>query len=271
MADETWTWKSKNGATGGLLYEPGNWGDLLKGAWVVAVARRMAQAYGERFVYVDPFAGAPDYPLGSRAATRFARLAPSPFVGRAGGFVKRGVWPNAATLVRTACGLPPDRTRVFDADPERRARLTADAGVSLLDAADGWDAAARFAPDPRGLLLIDPYDLVGDGRAKWEIALAAAKKTNVLLYVYNRAAKGPECLKEYRAFRNVVEDARTGAPVVAGRIPADGFLPSAHHEMIFLPHGETAALAGYAALRDELASAALILADAVRASGIVEG
>lgn len=72
MADKqpSWHWKVpglEDERQPGLLYEPGNWGDVLKGTWAAVTAGVLAAAIEDHrpLRYLDPFAGMPTYSSGS--------------------------------------------------------------------------------------------------------------------------------------------------------------------------------------------------------------
>ena len=264
-----WTWKEKNNAGGRLLYEPGNWGDILKAAWVTRAIQWLAETNGAaRIRYVDTFAGAADYPASPRVKQRLA-LASLPDVRMfASDFLERGRWPSAARLA--ALALPNGAVAVFDADAERRETFR-DAGIfRMLDAECGWDAARDAAPDGTGLILLDPYDFLAEWRERLPFVLRLAERTNVLVYVYNRAARSREAFRDYRDFRNALDDARGGLRKVLGRAAADGFLPTAHHEMLFLPCPRVAESSAFEALREALADGAFRTAEGVTRAGAVD-
>jgi hypothetical protein len=267
-----WQWKPKDAPSAGLLYEPGNWGDLIKLAWLLEVVNALGAPHAdiETVSCVDPFAGAPDYPLTGGARQRLASLRSSPLAARLGPSVARGRWPSAATLLADM-GVPASNLRVFDADPARRAAL-ADAGrFTVMDLADGWDAlAAQMPAGPGGLLVLDPYDFMSDWRQHLARLAAAARRAAVLAYVYNRAARGEAHAQEYRAFRNALEEHLAGAPRLLGRVAADAFLPRAHHEMLLLPGPALSAPAVLDALAERLTAVTCRLAAVIEQSGLVE-
>ncbi|MFW5857364.1 MAG: hypothetical protein ACOCX4_05750 [Planctomycetota bacterium] len=237
---EHWSWKPADASAPGLLYEPGNWGDLLKGLWVVAIVRQLLavpNAADAAFVLVDPFAGAHDYPLTPGARRRLGELGNAPGADRLRTATADGRWPSAALLAADAAeaGGRAVRGRVFDAHAERAASFDGDPRFERIAARDGYAAAVAHAPPPNGLLLIDPYDFLGEWAEQIDTILRAARTTSVLLYLYNRSARGAKYLRAYRDFRNALERGRGEAPYCIGRTPADGFLPSAHHEIVFLP------------------------------------
>ena len=246
-----WSWKAKDGAAGRLLYEPGNWGDLLKASWIAAVLGGLLDAFGPgQARALDVFAGAPDYPLSAASAARARRVGAGDFVAALAPHLERGRWPGSAALMaeiiasaRARKGSPPDpepAVAVFDADVERRLALAADGRFGMLEHHDGYDAlAGAFDLGPAGLALVDPYDLLADWRRALPALAARGRTATALVYVHNRSGRGREALREYRAFRAALAEARAGAPLLVGRIPADPFLPTAWHEMIWLP-GERA-------------------------------
>jgi len=218
--------------------------------------------------YVDPFAGAADYPAGPRVKQRLA-LTDLPDVRMStSNFLERGGWPSAARLA--ALVLPDGGATLFDADAERRETFR-DAGMfRVLSAGDGWDAARAAAPDGTGLLLLDPYDFLAEWRERLPLVVELAERTNVLVYVYNRAARGREAFRDYRDFRNALDDARGGRPKLFGRAAADGFLPTAHHEMLFLPCPRVAESPAFGALREALVDGAFRAAEGVMRAGAVD-
>ncbi len=266
----SWSWKPKDADSANLLYEPGNWGDLLKGAWVVEAAGwLLAQFTRLACQYVDPFAGAPAYPLTAGTRARLAAVGPGRLAEVAEDFIEKGIWPSAAALV-AAVSAEKAEIRVFDNDPERRQSLAECPNFTVLDGEDGWEIATRRAPGERGLVLIDPYDFLKEWQTRLEGVLALAEKTSVLVYIYNRSARGREEFRQYRDFRNALDSQRGEKPKLLGRVAADSFLPAAHHEMLFLPgpacyeHDESDSLI------EALAAVTVKLDRVIRAGGVVE-
>ncbi len=267
-----WKWREKNGAEAGLLYEPGNWGDLLKDAWVLAAARWLLAAR-DGVQYFDPFAGAPTYPLGKHAAARTAS-AGGDLAATVAPYLQRLEWPSAAMLVATVLdGHAHDRLTVFDADAKRYGQWLERGRFQVCKGSDGYQALRDLAAgdEPQGrLILVDPYDFLADWRAEFDAVLEASERNTVLLYLYNRSARGPEQLREYRDFRNALEDARAHLSGLLGRVPADAFLPRAHHEMLFLPGPHVREHADFERLMRTLAEEARRVAAAVRRGETVE-
>ena len=259
MATTPWNWKGKDGSRGGLLYESGNWGDLLKMLWLVALLRWKNRS-GKAVNYFDPFAGDANYPLGRKTLFRFAQAGLSELAFIRGPFVERGVWPSSAAAAGLLVG---GRVEVFDADPGRRSRWRDVAGVECLESDSGWTLLEGRSPDPDGVWLIDPYDFLAEWRARLPLILKQAEETSILLYMYNRSARSPEAFADYRAFRNALEDGRGDFPKRLGRIAADVFLPRSHHEMVFLPGRADRGAEGFDGVLEELGRRSAELAAAL--------
>lgn len=264
MAANSWNWKGKDGSRGGLLYEPGNWGDLLKMLWLAALLRWKG-AGGAAVNYFDPFAGEAKYPFSAKSRLRFeaAGLAGLDFIRPA--FVDAGFWPSSAS----AAGLLAEGVReVFDADPGRRAGWAAVPGYRRLEGEGGWALLEGRSPDPDGVWLLDPYDFLADWRKCLPIAARQAESTTILLYIYNRSARSAEAFGDYRAFRAALEDARGSLPKRLGRVAADVFLPRAHHEMLLLPGRADAGRGDFGRLAEELEAGTAAVNAAVLRAGM---
>ena len=232
MSDE-WTWKVADpSASAGLRlrYEPGGWGDILKGVWAAELVEWLGKD-GTRLVIADPFAGAPEYPLveGVRArveaasGTAFHRLQ-APLLAR-----------DALASTSGALLELGHTHRVYELDEGRRAGW--DGRAELLDVSDGWQAVSERIVGTPDLLIVDPYDLAEPER--WQPALPRLKRlaaqTWVLLYLFNKAPRSANALKDYRAMRAALHQS---APVrLLGRVPSDAVLPRAWHESILLGPG----------------------------------
>jgi hypothetical protein len=263
-----WTWKPRDARGEGLLYEPGNWGDILKALWVRAVMRYLVRVWGRDVEAVDPFAGAPDYDLPAASRRRLDRVEVDGALFAP--FLDAGRWPSAAALL--SASLPEGASPVicFDLDSGKRSRFCGDARFATARGPDGWAVAAERRPGSRGLLLLDPYDFLHEWKGRLDDVLAASAETNVLLYVYNRSARDPERLRDYRTFRHALADAWGEAPMRVGRVPADGFLAAAHHEVVWLPGPELCTRHDHDELLRELEQRAIAVDGAVRHSGVIE-
>lgn len=262
MPRNSWTWKAKDGALGGLLYEPGNWGDLLKALWLTIFVDWSREGIdGGIRRYVDPFAGAPAYPLGAQTKSRFLAAGLAELSPIEAEFLEKGLWPSSASLFRLHSPAP---MLVFDADAERLARWRDFPGAVVADAVDGW-AALRAEDSLAGsdLVLADPYDFMGEWRENADALLSRAASCTLLLYVYNRSARKAEHFREYRAFRGYVDE-KTGGGYLFGRAASDPFLPSCHHEMFLFPSPEVAAGPAFSRLAGALENGTLRLDEAMR-------
>jgi hypothetical protein len=234
MASDEWQWKNKDGGKPGLLYESGNWGDILKLLWVIECIKWKRERVGH-VTYCDPFAGDVHYPLGRRTRYRLECTFPEgldPLIRR---FVDAGRWPSAASV---ALALVGDAAEVWDADPARRGNWREAPGVTVLDGQDGRELLPAGPSGPGTIWLLDPYDFMAEWRKWLPTVMEKARSTTVLLYLYNRSGGSEARFSQYRAFRGALEDARGVLPKRVGRVAADAFLPRSHHEMIFLPGGD---------------------------------
>ncbi len=294
MGGRGWSWRVEERGLNpglGLRYEPGGWGDVLKGAWAVGAALGLTATRAEAgsgFLVLDVYAGAPEYPLVPASAARLERArrvaadggALAAWIGAAwrpgpgeAGASRPGPEAEGGRLASTGAavvrslarvgagpGGPGARLRVAEADPGRRAAWTSQPGVEVV-AASGPEALARAASDSGegadavDLAIVDPYDLLADWSALREATGALARRAPTLLYVYNRAPRGARAFDDYRAWRRDLT-ALTGADarVLVGRVPTDAVLPRASHEVV---------LVGPAAVVDPLAPALALAARAL--------
>lgn len=272
-----WNWKDKAGQTAGLLYEPGNWGDMLKGIWVTRIVRSMAAMPGMAWEYRDVFAGAMDYPLTRKTLIRLALLSDTLLPACAESMVASGRWPSAASLAHAAAqeasGMEKGtsfRWVVMDGDDERAASYEACSWCEKILIGNGWESALNDAASASTLLVLDPYDCLAGAEQALGTIRARLPECSLLLYVYNRSGRGGEYLRAYRAFRNALDDIREDARMLVGRVAADGFLPTAHHEMIFLPHATTWSGAAVDALTKRLAAETAQLSQVISQNGVFE-
>src|SRR5688572_13197482 len=167
-----WSWKVEDRGQNpdlNLLYEPGNWGDMVKGTWAVIVVRAVLGLHGKdvnavskggkaleidpangdaparspaTFRYFDPFAGAPTYPLVEASRRRIEGMPGGPFVEAQERFTRGGELASTAMLVLESIKLAGADARldVFDADPLRRAKWASVPEAVLLDAVSGEEA-----------------------------------------------------------------------------------------------------------------------------------
>ncbi len=252
MADshraQSWQWKVGQPAENErlrMLYEPGNWGDIVKGVWTVAATRAVAHAANDRPVrYLDPFVGAPTYPLTEGAAQRIAGMAKSDLACAAAPFTARKEWPSSAMLFRASCAAAgcPAQMHVFDLDETRRARWSSIREAVVCSQRSGEEILAA-APDsgPFDFVLVDPYDFLADWNRLLPPVLELAQRTCVLCYIYNRGPRSVGHLNLYKRFRSELDQRRAGRPFLLGRLASDEMLPRAYHELLLLGPAEVLA------------------------------
>jgi len=249
MDERKWRWKLEHTQQANLLYEPGNWGDVLKSTWALTVTlslQRVAVGHAARpFRLLDPFAGAPTYPLSRATTARVERIGGELFALQQRPFVDRDRIASTAMLVREVCrsqGIAVE-LRVFDADPERRTLWDQLDSVELLVATSGEEVLADAALDgvARGststdLVVVDPYDFFDRWGELLPSVLQLAERTPVLVYLYNKSPRGPGVLKQYRRLQRRLRERPCPelVGVSIGRLPADPELPRAYHEMLLL-------------------------------------
>ncbi|MCB9899085.1 MAG: hypothetical protein H6825_13850 [Planctomycetes bacterium] len=240
-----------------LLYEPGNWGDVLKGTWALAVLRALlarrggatasgaqptsdaSASGGERaesgaaLSVLDPWAGAPTWPLLEGVAERLATLGDAhPFVAAQEPFLEAGRLASTGRLLASAAEASGARlhARVFDLSSARREAWALEPHASLLPLEDGADALGADVP-PSDLLLVDPYDLHETADALLPRALSR-RDGALLFYLFNRSPRGAAALAGYERMRDRLSLllARDDRRLLVGRIPSDARLPRAYHE-----------------------------------------
>lgn len=230
-----WSWRvasPQENADLGLLYEPGNWGDILKGTWAGIVASRLpAGKDSEPLAYLDPWCGAPEYPLLEGPAARLEWLGSCSFIELQGNWLEQAKVASTGLLVRQgllARGLDV-RLEVFDADPARLEKWAAVEGAETLSVSSGEQALQDTAAD---LVLVDPYDYLADWEKTLPLIAGLASSAVVLVYIYNRSPRGGEHTRRYKRFRQELD--RLDCSCLSGRIGSDILLPRAFHEMLLL-------------------------------------
>ncbi len=232
-----WAWKAPDqGDDPVLLYEPGNWGDVLKGSWALLVLRALLEDGNARPLrYVDPCAGQPTYPLVNAAARRLERLRGRVFAAAQASFAGAGCLASTGLLVRDGCaGAGVEcALNVFDVDASRLRAWEKLDGVQTLQITSG-EGSLDLVPRA-DFILVDPYDFF-DHWGRWLSGAAqAARRSLVLIYLYNKAPRGRGYLEQYQRLRSRLEsivDDEVGA--FLGRIASDTVLPRAYHEVVLL-------------------------------------
>lgn len=238
-----WVWKPKQGRGpkgSELLYEPGNWGDVLKGAWALEVLESCLRG-GAMGHLVDAYAGRPSYPVSEVARDRIVGLGEGDAYRLAQQqHLAHGRIASTGLLMierLESAGLAP-RVRAFDQDPDRRAAWAErdevsvpqdiESGVELL----GLVAASHEEHD---LVLVDPYDFFDHWGAMEGTLATLAERGPVLIYHLNKAPRGAGHLDQYeRLLRGLSRALPQGASGCVGRVPSDERLARGWHEMILL-------------------------------------
>src|SRR5688572_18098245 len=119
---KTWRWRVADRSLNpslGLLYEPGNWGDVLKGGWAIPVARALAGSGTLRII--DPYAGFAEYPAVEAARKRLEALPPCAFRDVQRPFLERGALASTSRALLEMARIEGAAAEiaVFDADPVR--------------------------------------------------------------------------------------------------------------------------------------------------------
>jgi len=266
MTPKEWNWKAKDRATGGLLYESGNWGDFLKLLWLTAVVQW--KSHRGSLEYYDPFAGDVSYPLGKKTAARLSAANLEYFDAIHDEYVKNLRWPSSAAAVRPLFTGP---AMVWEKDDARRANWQKVQEVTVADGvASGWELLEKQTTGEAAVWLLDPYDILAEWREWLPLILERAVTSTVVLYIFNRSGKNDEAFREYRAFRKAVEDGRGALPKRLGRAAADAFLPKHYHEMLFLPCVTDVETPGFTDLTEELARRTFALQAAQARAAVFE-
>jgi hypothetical protein len=223
MKSEGWSWKDPErelNANLRLKYEPGGWGDILKGEWVAALTEATLQ---DPYVYLDPFCGGRSYALTQAVEQRIANCPADLYRERQAPWLQKGQLGSTASLVEQICARAGVcwQPHFGEADPVRRATWSGEPVEleSLLSSVERAD-----------LLLWDPYDFHYHWPRWLPILLERSRREVVAIYLFNRSPQGSSQLRNYRSMLE-----RIGAhPYWLGRVAADLVLPRAYHEMLVL-------------------------------------
>ena len=196
-----WAWKDPQQGGLGLRYEPGNWGDILKGEWLCHWLEHWPDQRPLR--YIDPFCGQPSYPL-SQATRQRIESAPVPAYR---------AWLGSDELLSSA---------------ELVRRVAIRRGIPMRQSLSDRDGDPLKTMNEAGdLLLFDPYDFF-ESWPRWVSALQQwSQGSDVMIYLYNKSPRGVGQFRNYQALRQTFQALQ---PWV-GRVAADGLLPRAWHEV----------------------------------------
>ncbi|MBN2711554.1 MAG: hypothetical protein JXR97_03855, partial [Planctomycetes bacterium] len=172
-------------------------------------------------------------------------------------------WPSAAQVVLDAVGAGGGEFRICEADPERRKSYCACPSFTVSGYDCGWDELVASGGEEWSLILIDPYDFLQDWRDHLDAVVDAARGSSTMVYIYNRSGRKKEFFREYRKFRNRLDDLWASGEKLIGRVAADSFLPDSYHEMLFLPSKILQKEKHFTGLLAELESYTLLVAGAV--------
>ena len=236
----SWHWKVTDRSLNeqmGLLYEPGNWGDLLKSVVVMEVVKQLdTNSTRSPWRILDPFAGRPHYPLIPSAARRLEKITCLELMDVLSPGLEEGRFPGTGHLVQLAAQAKGHDAEVlvFDINDQfleswkdipftRQLRITSGYEALILDEAFEMD-----------LVILDPYDLFDHWKEAITKSLPLARKRPVLLYLYNKSPRGEGFQQYYKAFRKALEEGLENSAMIQGRVPADRHLPRAFHEVILM-------------------------------------
>jgi len=187
-----WAWKDPQ--QGPLLrYEPGNWGDILKGEWLC----HWLDWHQGDVVYQDPFCGWSEYPV-TEATRRRVEASPAPRYARYLG-------KSSASLVQAHAQSLGYRVQAY-----------------LSDRESAWQPRQDCQ-----LLLFDPYDFFERWPDWNDRLLEVSLRHDVVVYLYNKSPRGAGQFRNYQALRQQWR----GRPLRVGRVAADAVLPRAWHEV----------------------------------------
>jgi hypothetical protein len=242
MPRETWSWKPAGvdaRPAAGMRYEPGNPGDLLKHAWMLALLGKLVDAAPAAGLHVlDPFAGRAQYPLSPRARQRIEALPAGALRSALAPFVEREQLPSTGRLALAEAAR---RGRslalaVFDIDGGALATWDGVPGARRLAAAGGLEILRGAEARSADAIIVDPYDLFDHWKEILDAALRLAPERPVLAYLYDKSPRGPGHAEQYAALRRFIDLGleRSGAAGALGRVPSDAVQPRAFHEVLLL-------------------------------------
>ena len=274
-----WFWKSPDALEGtadgtgpGLLYEPGNWGDLLKAAWTARIIDTICRESSSRPVsIIDPFAGRPDYALVESTRTRLARIDDDVLLDAVRADLEAGRWPSTARLALGRVQSNGERAAlaVFDLEPEFRTAWNDVAVARVIEAKTGLDLLASDDARDADFVLVDPYDLFDHWKQVISLVVPLSTTTPVLCYLFNKSPRSEATAQYYGALRRALlaglEATAGTATGLLGSVPSDTIRPRSRHEVILLGH---AALVE--SLRESLREATKSVGKAIGSPGHIE-
>jgi hypothetical protein len=221
---DDWKWRDPDHGLNPQLrlkYEPGGWGDVLKGEWAISIVEDLRSRLNVPLTYVDPFAGARSYAI--TPAVR-ARLWPptesSPSLRYFESQDESEIYSTAGLIERLCQGA----WQPFLAEIDQQRRAT-------------WPACSDLSPEAlltqsesAHLVMWDPYDFHHHWSTWLPRLQSRARQQVVMIYLFNRAPQGVSQMRQYESLLS-----RLGREdLCLGRVPADARLPRAYHEVIVL-------------------------------------
>ena len=223
-----WSWKDSDQALNpslNLLYEPGNWGDVLKGLWAVELVPLLKDKQTVRVL--DPYSGALDYPCTDATRKRLGGAALGSFRRWQRDYLRRGRLASTGRLIQEACRHHATawHTVICEIDQDRRDSWRGQADYDSRTPAELLARAGREFD----FVCWDPYDFFEQWSHTLPALLEAARQIPVLIYLYNKSPRGVNQMRNYEQLRR-----RIPGDALYGRVPSDGLLPRAYHETILL-------------------------------------
>ncbi len=239
-SNNPWQWKiaDPDATQGmGLLYEPGNWGDLFKGLWLKPLVDLFPSDTPN--TYIDPFAGRPHYPLIKPSAERLLKTFSNTPPKSISKHLAAGKLPSTASWFLEECCLQKLswKAKVFDLSEEARQQWLGESKVELLPLEDGYQSLKLEEIETADFLLFDPYDFFDTWRDPLPRLFELSHSTLILIYMFNKAPRGAGYFQNYRALKRTLENELQSNPLSEmfwGRCPQDSTLPRAYHDLILL-------------------------------------